>query len=116
MVMQCIHQQFVQVCVINNCTGALGESHCIPQICFEFHPHHTSWTICCLQYPLCLAYATTFNVCIDLTLNQTVLDLHHKVFVHRQLYTALSQVCKQQDSHVLFDGENKEGITTNVLY
>jgi hypothetical protein len=116
MVVERIHRRFVQVCVINNRTGVLSESHCIPRIRFEFHPYHASWTICRLQYPLCLAYATTFNRCVGLTLDQTVLDLRHDVFAHGQLYTALSQVRKREDSHVLFDGENKEGITTNVVY
>jgi hypothetical protein len=32
MVVECIHQHFVQVRVINNRTGTLGESHCIPRL------------------------------------------------------------------------------------
>jgi hypothetical protein len=62
--------------------GQLGDIHYIPQICFELTPTCTSWTVHHLQFPLHLAYATTFNGCQGLTLDKTVLNLCCKVFAH----------------------------------
>ncbi|KAF8235284.1 hypothetical protein L208DRAFT_1257646, partial [Tricholoma matsutake] len=51
-----------------------------------------------VQYPLWLAYATTFNGCSGLTLNKSIIDLQTEVFAHGQLYTALSRVHHCDDS------------------
>ena len=56
-----LHRRFVEIHVINNRTGRLGEVHLIPRIHFIFTPPYSSWTVDSLQFPLCLAYATTFN-------------------------------------------------------
>ncbi|KAG2096015.1 hypothetical protein BD769DRAFT_1369636, partial [Suillus cothurnatus] len=45
-----------------------------------------------LQFPLRVAYATTFNGCQGLTPDKTVLDLRRDVFAHGQLHTALSRI------------------------
>jgi hypothetical protein len=37
-IIQHLHRRFVEVRVINNRTGQLGEIHCIPRIRFEFSP------------------------------------------------------------------------------
>jgi len=87
-----LHRRFVQVQLINNRDGQLGEIYCIPRIRFEFTPAHSSWTVHRLQLPLRLAYACTFHGCIGLTLDKTVLDIRTPVFAHGQLYTALSRV------------------------
>lgn len=110
-----LHRHFIEIQVINNRTNTLGQTHCIPRIRFEFSPPYTSWTIQRLQYPLRLAYACTFNGCVGLTLDKTVIDQRTPVFAHGQLYTALSRVRSSQDSAVLFnDGEGPE--TANVVY
>jgi hypothetical protein len=70
-----LHQKFIEICVISNRTSHLGEIHCIPHIQFPFHPMHSSWTVHWLQLPLRLAYSCTFNGCIRLTLDRTVLDV-----------------------------------------
>jgi hypothetical protein len=54
------------------------------------------------NFPLQPAYATTFNGCQGLTLDKTVLDLRCDVFVHGQLYTALSCIRVRGDSRMLF--------------
>ena len=40
----------------------------LPQITFEFRPRRANWTVQRRQFPLRLAYATTFNSCQGLTL------------------------------------------------
>ena len=80
--------------VVNNFTSQL---FCLPQINFEFQLSHCPWTVQCRQFPLRLAYATTFNSSQDLTLDKTVLDLRIPVFAHGQLYTALSRVRSRHD-------------------
>jgi hypothetical protein len=93
-----LHRRFIEVRVINNRTGQLGDIHCIPRIRFEFTPSRASWTVHRLQFPLRLSYATTFNGSQGLTLDKTVLDLRCEVFAHGQLYTALSRIRCRGDS------------------
>ncbi|KAJ8595571.1 hypothetical protein M405DRAFT_329038 [Rhizopogon salebrosus TDB-379] len=112
-VVQHLHRCYVEVCVINNRTDYLGDVRCIPRIRFEFTPPRTSWTVHHLQFPLRLAYATTFNGCQGLTLDKTVLDLRCSVFVHGQLYTALSRIRVRGDSHILFRTTRMIMITTH---
>ncbi|KZO90372.1 hypothetical protein CALVIDRAFT_461514, partial [Calocera viscosa TUFC12733] len=91
-VVQSLHQRFVQIRVLST-NGQLGEElHCIPRIRFQFKPYRSSWTVVRVQLPLRLAYATTYNSCQGLTLDRTVLDCRSDVFAHGQLYTALTRV------------------------
>jgi hypothetical protein len=118
LIIQELHHHYVEVRLINSRTGQLGDTQCIPRICFEFTPPHASWTVHRLQFPLCLAYATTFNCCQGLTLDKTVLDLRCKVFAHGQFYTALSRIRQRDDSCILFpeDKLNDDFNTSNVVY
>jgi hypothetical protein len=111
-----LHRRFIEVRVINNRTGQLGDIHCIPRIRFEFTPSRASWTVHRLQFPLRLSYATTFNGSQGLTLDKTVLDLRCEVFAHGQLYTALSRIRCRGDSRVLFADNHEDCSTTNVVY
>ena len=111
-VVQRLHRRFVEVQVINNRSDELGLTHCIPRIRFEFTPAHSSWTVQRIQFPLRLAYACTFNGCVGLTLDKTILDLRTPVFAHGQLYTALSRVRCRQDSRVL--GKKTSRTTTGI--
>jgi hypothetical protein len=110
-----VHRRFAEVQVVNNQTGTLGDIHCIPRIRFEFKPTHSSWTIQRLQFPFRLAYSCTFNGCVGLTLDKTVLDQRTRVFAHGQLYTALSRVRRRTDSRVLFN-EEEGPETSNVVF
>ena len=114
-IVRSLHRRFLQVQVIDNRTNTLGEIHCIPRIRFEFNPAYSSWTIQRVQFPLRLAYACTFNSCVGLTLDKTVVDVRTSVFAHGQLYTALSRVRTRGDCRVLFpDGGGPD--TVNVVY
>ncbi|KAG2139347.1 hypothetical protein DEU56DRAFT_735691 [Suillus clintonianus] len=118
LIVQQLHHRYVEVRVINNRTGQLGDTQCIPRIRFKFTPPCTSWTVHHLQFPLHLAYATPFNGCQGLTLDKTILDLRCNVFTHGQLYTALSRICQRQDSHILLpeDKTNVGSKMLNVVY
>lgn len=70
----------------------MSSFHYIPRIHFDFSPPRTSWTVQRLQFPLGLAYTSTFHSCLGLTLDQVVLDVQTDVFAHGQLYTAISRV------------------------
>ena len=65
---------------------------CIPRVNFSFQPARCPWIVDRRQFPLRLAYATTFNSCQGLTLDRAALDLRSDVFSHGQLYTAVSRV------------------------
>src|SRR6202044_350928 len=111
-----LHRRFIEVRVINNRTGQLGDIHCIPRIRFEFTPSRASWTVHRLQFPLRLSYATDFNGSERLTLDKTVLDLRCEVFAHGQLYTALSRIRCRVYSRVLCRDNHEDCKTTNVVY
>jgi hypothetical protein len=66
------------------------------------------------QFPVALAYATTFNSCQGLTLDILGVDLTRPVFSHGQLYTALSRI--RHRSHAKIRLRPGETTTTNVTY
>jgi hypothetical protein len=110
-----LHRRFIQVQVIDNRTNTLGDVHCIPRIRFQFNPAYSSWTVQRVQFPLRLAYACTFNSCVGLTLDKTVVDQRTPVFAHGQLYTALSRVRTRADCRVFFNvGKGPDAV--NVVY
>lgn len=116
LIIERLHQRYVEIRVINNRTGQLGDIHCIPRIRFQFTPPRASWTVQRLQFPLRLAYSATFNGSQGLTLDKTVLDLRSDVFAHGQLYTALSRVRVREDCRVLLPDDRNDTSTTNVVY
>ena len=103
--------------MLDNRTGALGDYLSIPRIRFDFTPTHASWTVQRLQFPLRLAYATTFNSCQGLTLDRVGVDLTVPVFSHGQLYTALSRIRNRAHATVLLavDGGDTQNVTYNEL-
>ena len=75
-----LHRRFVEVRKLDD-----NNVHCLPRITFAFQPHGTDWTVIRKQFPLRLAYATTFNSCQGLTLTRAAIDLRMDPFAHRQL-------------------------------
>jgi hypothetical protein len=113
----------VRVRVCETSANPYTKALCIPRIRFEFIPPNSSWTIQHVQFPLCLAYATTFHGCVGLTLDKTVLDTRIDVFTHGQLelYTSLSRVRNRTDTRLLRNkiftpDEDHLHLTTNVVY
>lgn len=88
----------------------------LPRITFEFEPRNTNWTVKRRQFPLRLAYATTFNSCQGLTLDRVVLDLTKPVFAHGQLYTSLSRVRSGAHVRILRSPDERGLPTSNVVY
>jgi len=88
----------------------------LPRIMFEFQPRFCPWIMQRKQFPLCLAYATTFNSCQSLTLDPAVIDLRVSRFTHEQLYTSISRVRHQAGIWSCFHDENEEEGTTNIVY
>jgi hypothetical protein len=88
----------------------------LPRITFEFKPQRANWTVQRRQFPLRLAYATTFNSCQGLTLDRVVLDLTMPVFAHGQLYTSLSRVRTAPDIRILRNADEMDHSTLNVVY
>ena len=68
------------------------------------------------QFPLRLAYATTFNSCQGLTLDRAVIDLRVPPFAHGQLYTSISRVRHRNHIRSFFNQDNEEGLTSNIVY
>ncbi|KAI6021559.1 hypothetical protein PISMIDRAFT_97980 [Pisolithus microcarpus 441] len=106
-----VHRRFVEVQLPNE-----SDTHCIPRISFNFTPPASDWTVTRKQFPLRLAYATTFNGCQGLTLARSVVDLRIDPFAHGQLYTALSRVRRREDTLILFTDSNEEQTCANIVY
>ena len=111
-----LHRHIVRVELLRSASSAVDQSFYLPRISFDFHPQYTSWTVQRRQFPLRLAYATTFNSCQGLTLDKVVLDLTNPVFAHGQLYTSLSRVRQGSDLRVLLAPENEDCKTLNVVH
>ncbi|CAG8503001.1 4490_t:CDS:2, partial [Scutellospora calospora] len=71
---------------------ATGSVIYLPRITFLFCVPQFLFKISCHQFPLRLAYSSTFNSSQGLTLDRVALNLCTLVFSHRQLYTALTRV------------------------
>lgn len=75
-----------------------------------------------LQFPVRPAFAITINKAQGQTLEHVGLYLKTPVFVHGQLYVALSRVTSLHNVHVLIEKDRStpyeisEGCTTNVVY
>lgn len=106
-----VHRRFVEVSLHHE-----SQAHCVPRISFTFTPPASDWTVTRKQFPLRLAYATTFNGCQGLTLSRSVVDLRIDPFAHGQLYTALSTVRRREDTLILFTNSNEEQTCANVVY
>jgi hypothetical protein len=91
-------------------------SFCLSRITFEFKPEFAPWTIVRRQIPLRLAYSSTFNSAQGLTLDRCVLDLRTPVFSHGQLYTSISRVRNRQHVRVLYEPENSDSTTANIVF
>ncbi|KIM54012.1 hypothetical protein SCLCIDRAFT_137599, partial [Scleroderma citrinum Foug A] len=68
------------------------------------------------QFPLRLAYTTTFNSSQGLTLDCSAIDLRFDPFAHGQLYTALSRVHCRHDSLLFFSLLNVNKDSANIVY
>jgi hypothetical protein len=88
----------------------------IPRISFEFKPRFVPWTVSRKQFPLRLAYATTFNSCQGLTLDKAVIDLRTPVFAHGQLYTSLSRIRMREDIRTFYSDSNSTHETSNIVF
>jgi len=88
----------------------------IPRITFEFQPRNCPWTIQRRQFPLKLAYTSTFNSCKGLTLEKVVLDLRTNVFLHGQLYCSVSRGGHRNACMKLIGKADETGAAKNVVY
>jgi hypothetical protein len=110
-----IRRNYVEVSLIQDDDSlTTSENYLLPCINFEFRPPNTNFTVRRKQFPLRLAYATTFNSCQGMTLERVVVDLRTEVFAHGQLYTALSRIRSKEDAMILMQADTLT--TKNVVY
>ena len=67
-----IHRNFVTIRLIGTNFAKNLSAFCIPRINFTSQPARCLWTVDRRQFPLRIAYATTFNSCQGLTLDTVV--------------------------------------------
>ena len=58
-----VHHNFITIQLIGFNSANDRNAFCIPRINFSFQPARCPWTVNRRQFPLRLAYATTFNSC-----------------------------------------------------
>ena len=68
------------------------------------------------QIPLALSYATTFNGCQGLTVQQLSVDLRRSVFSHGQLYSAMTRVPSADQVLILKSEGDFSTETTNIVW
>lgn len=112
-----LYQEFAKLNDFPMCTYSSGKNILLVEDYLQ--PKFCLWTVHLPQFPLQLAYATTFNSCQGFTLNWAVMDFCISVFSHDQLYTSLSRL--QHYDHIQsFFGEQqkKEGgkETNDMVY
>jgi hypothetical protein len=78
----------------------------IPRITFT-HSLESGHTLVRKQFPLTLAYASTFNSCQGLALDHVGIDLTRPAFSHGQLYTVLSRIKLRRGDACLFFNSNQ---------
>ncbi len=89
-----IHRYCVKVFTVGDCAE---QNVRIPRISFKFRLlYGKSYQLTRLQFPLCLAYAMTYNKSQSQTLFKVLLNITSPPFSHGQMYVALIQVhdCK----------------------
>ncbi|KAK4702244.1 ATP-dependent DNA helicase PIF1, partial [Phenoliferia sp. Uapishka_3] len=92
-----------------------ANDHLLPRISFDFTPPYQSFVMRRRQFPLRLAYSTTFNSCQGMTIDgHLVLDFRAEPFAHGQLYTALSRIRNRECATVLLPGDDQT--VANVVY
>ena len=113
-----IHHSFITIRLIGSNSANDRNTFCIPRINFSFQPARCPWTVNRHQFPLRLAYATTFNSCQGLTLDRVVLDLRSNAFAYGQLYTAVSRVRNRSCIRRLMreDTLNSDSSTANIVH
>ena len=84
-------------------------SYLLTRINFTFKPTNFSFSINRNQFPLRPAYATTFNSCQGLTLdNFVVFDFRVDPFAHGQLYAALTRIKDRNAGLVLLPDDTMD--------
>ncbi len=89
--------QVTNVCMLSIKVITMGDNEGqtvrIPRITFKFSmPYGKSYQLTRRQFPLCLAYAMTYNKSQSQTLSKVLLNINALPFNHGQLYIALSCV------------------------
>ncbi|KAL8276810.1 hypothetical protein RQP46_010741 [Phenoliferia psychrophenolica] len=102
------HRHLIEVLLLNR-DGGDETTHLLPRINFSFSPDWHNFTVLRRQFPLRLAYASTFNSCQGQTIGRLMLDFRSEPFSHGQLYTALSRVRNRNDAMVYIPGD--DGLT-----
>jgi hypothetical protein len=79
--------------------------HWIPRITFTFMVPTSHINIIRTQFPIRLAYASTYHRIIGQTLDLVGLDMRAEFFTHGQLYVGLSRVSEMAKIYILADSE-----------
>lgn len=93
-----------------------GRQGFIPRMMLNSNKAELNWIVTRRQFPLRVCFAFTVNKSQGQSLTKVGIDLRSPCFSHGQLYVALSRATDVGNIAVLFDKENAEQRTMNVVY
>ena len=92
-----------------------GQTHLISRISLNSTEGEYPWILSRKQFPVQLCFAITINKSQGQSLDIVGVDLCNPVFIHGQLYVALSHVTDSESLFVLLSAK-QEGMTENIVY
>ena len=113
-IVRAVHEHHVLIATLD------GREFPLPRIHFRWAIANATTTMTRRQYPLRLAYASTFNGCMGVTLDRCVVDIRNNPFTHGHLYVAMSRVRKRKDVRIVANADDLSrkgwGTARNVVW
>jgi hypothetical protein len=112
--------------IIVETIGPKRKQFSVPRIIHHFRMQYgQTFEVERTQFPLRLAFATTYNRAQGQTLSKVLIDIRHPIFAHGFLYVALSRVrvalhvalyCRADQVEMCTERNVEYVVTTNVVY
>jgi hypothetical protein len=93
-----------------------GDTVFIPRIPNQPSDEENSFKFTRKQFPIRLCFAMTINKSQGQSVNHVGLDLSSSVFTHGQFYVAVSRVTSVSNIKAIWNEEQEEAITKNIVY
>ena len=93
-----------------------GETIFIPRVPNQPSEEENSFKFTRKQFPIRLCFAMTINKSQGQSVKHVGLDLSSSVFTHGQFYVAVSRVTSISNIKAIWNAQQEEAITKNIVY